>query len=114
MQTGTVGRNGRGWRGRWREDGRLHATRTYAKKGEARAALNAELDRIRLGTAYRVPITLAQLADRFLAQYIAAPQTIQYARRRLKRPLAASGSLRLSRGRRWNASLRSAVAGGRW
>lgn len=31
------------------------------------------------------------MADRWLAQYGAAPQTVEYARRRLKRPLAALG-----------------------
>src|SRR3954453_16102930 len=92
MQTGTVGRNGRGWRGRWREAGKLRTTETKRPKGEARAALNRELDRIALGDRYRAPITLAELAERFLAQYAAAPQTIKYAERRLKRPLAAFGT----------------------
>ncbi len=91
MQTGSVVRHGRGWRGYWREDGKRRSTATHAKKGEARAALNAELDRIAQGDHYRPPITLAELADRFLAQYVAAPQTVEYARRRLKRPLAALG-----------------------
>lgn len=91
MQTGTVTRHGRGWRGYWREGGKRRATATYARKGEARAALNQEFDRIRLGTAYRAPITLEELATRFLSQHVAAPQTIQYARRRLRRPLDAFG-----------------------
>jgi integrase len=95
VQTGSVTRHGRGWRGHWREqvDGtwRRRSTETFTKKGQARAELNAQLDRIALGDAYREPITLQQLADRFIAQYVAAPQTIEYARRRLKRPLAAFG-----------------------
>lgn len=91
MQTGSVTRHGRGWRGHWREDGRRHSTATYAKKGEARAALNAELDRIALGDRYRAPITLEELCDRFLAQHPASEQTITYARRRLVRPLKALG-----------------------
>jgi integrase len=95
MQTGSVTRHGRGWRGHWREkrDGTWcrRSTETFTKKGQARAELNAQLERIALGDAYREPITLQQLADRFLAQYVAAPQTIEYARRRLKRPLAALG-----------------------
>lgn len=66
MQTGSVGRHGDGWRGRWRENGRLRSTAIVRTKGEARAALNLELDRLRLGAAYRAPITLHQLADRFL------------------------------------------------
>jgi integrase len=91
MQTGSVTRHGRGWRGYWREDGRRRATKTYQRKGEAREALNAEFDRIRLGAAYRAPITLQELSDRFLEQYVAAPRTVTAARQRLKRPLAAFG-----------------------
>lgn len=91
MQIGTVTRHGRGWRGYWTEDGKRRATATYKRKGEARAALNTELDRIALGDRYMAPITLQELADRWLAQYVAAPQTVNYARRRLVRPLAALG-----------------------
>ena len=49
MQVGSVLRCGRGWRGYWRENGKRKATETYATKGEARAALNRELERVRLG-----------------------------------------------------------------
>jgi integrase len=91
MQTGSVGRHGDGWRGRYREDGRQRVTRIVRTKGEARALLNAELARIEMGDRYRAPITLAELAERFLDQYVAAPQTVKYARVRLKRPLAAIG-----------------------
>ena len=91
MQTGSVTRHGRGWRGHWREDGRRHSTSTYARKGEARSALNRELDRLALGDRYRAPITLQELADRFLAQHTASAQTIKYARIRLKRPLTVLG-----------------------
>ena len=96
MQTGSVSRHGKGWRGYYREDGRSRWTGTYPRKGEARAALNRELDRIRQGDGYMPPITLAELADRFLAQYVAAPQTIAYARRRLVRPLLAFGEAQAS------------------
>jgi hypothetical protein len=91
MQTGTVTRHGRGWRGYWREDGKRRATGVYQRKGEAREALNQEFNRIRLGDRYMPPITLRELSDRFLAQHVAAPQTISYARRRLVRPLASFG-----------------------
>ncbi len=59
MQTGTVTRSGRGWRGLWQEkDGeggkwKRHSTETFARKGEARAELNRQLDRIALGDRYR-------------------------------------------------------------
>src|SRR6185312_11831902 len=96
MQTGSVGRHGDGWRGRWREDGRQRTTRTVRTKGEARALLNAELRRLELGDRFRAPITFAELAGRFIDQYVAAPQTVKYARIRLKRPLAAFGDAQAS------------------
>lgn len=61
MQTGTVTRHSRGWRGYWREDGKRRATKTYERKGEAREALNREFDRVRRGDAYQAPITLREL-----------------------------------------------------
>src|ERR1022692_2705795 len=91
MQTGSVLRCGRGWRGYWREDGKRHATSVVAKKGQGRLLLNAELDRIALGAAYMAPITLRELSDRWLAQYDRAPKTIKCAKGRLVRPLAAFG-----------------------
>jgi integrase len=91
MQQGSVLRHGRGWRGYWRENGKRCATATYSRKGLARAALDAELARIAQGDAYRPPIKLRELSDRFLEQYVAAPQTVEYARRRLRRPLTALG-----------------------
>jgi hypothetical protein len=93
VQTGSVVRHGRGWRGYWREGGKRRATETHAKKGEAREALNRELDRMRQGAAYRPPITLRKLSGRFLEQYIAAPRTVTAARQRLRRPLDAFGDV---------------------
>ena len=93
MQTGSVTRHGRGWRGHWRENGQRRSTPTYARKGEARAALNGELERLALGERYRAPITLHELADRFLEQYAAAPQTVTNVRMRLVRPLDAFGDV---------------------
>jgi integrase len=97
MQTGWVGRNGKGWRGQWNErrpDGKWRrcSTTTVATKGEARRLLNLELARLEAGTAYMPPITLAELADRFLAQYAAGPETVKFAGRRLVRPVAALGA----------------------
>jgi integrase len=96
MQTGSVLRSGRGWRGYWREGGQRHATSTYARKGEARAALNRELERIALGDAFLAPITVRELAERFIDQYAAAPQTVKNVRRRLVRPLEAFGDAQAS------------------
>ena len=96
MQTGSVLRSGRGWRGYWREDGRSRATATYARKGEARAALNRELDRIAQGDAYIAPITLRELSDRWLAQYDRAPKTVKCANGRLVRVLKAFGDAQAS------------------
>jgi integrase len=92
MQTGSVLRSGRGWRGYYREGGKRRGTETFTRKGEARDALNRELDRVRVGDGYMPPITLAELADRFLAQYAAGPETVKFARRRLVRPVAALGA----------------------
>ncbi len=46
---------------------------------------------MRLGVAYVAPITLAELAERFLAQS-PSPRTNYYVRLRLKRPLEAFGT----------------------
>ena len=91
MQTGSVLRSGRGWRGYWREDGRRRATATYQRKGEARAALNAELDRIAQGAGYMAPITLAELADRFIRPILGgAPRTSE-----IRRETACTASSRV-------------------
>jgi integrase len=96
MQTGTVTRHGRGWRGLWREDGKRKVTATYERKGEAREALNREFDRIRLGDNYQAPITLRELSERFLAQYQPSVRTNYYVKLRLKRPLDAYGDAQAS------------------
>ena len=92
MQTGSVVRHGRRWRGYWREAGKRRATETFAKKGEARAALNRELDRLALGAAYRAPITFDELCERFLAQHDGKQATRTVLRTRLRRPREAFGS----------------------
>jgi integrase len=91
MQTGSVARNGRGWRGQWWEAGKRKSTETVRTKGEARRLLNVELARLDAGDAYIAPITLRELTGRFLDQYDRAPKTIKCARGRLERPLAAFG-----------------------
>jgi len=91
MQTGSVTRNGRGWRGHWREDGKRRSTETFAKKGQATQALKDELDRLALGDSYRAPITLSELCDRFLAQHPASERTIYFAKIRLFRAVAGVG-----------------------
>jgi integrase len=91
MQAGSVKRHGSGWRGRWREDGRLRSTRIVATKGEARELLQAELDRIRLGERWREPVTLAQLVERFLMQHQAQPRTVAKVTKQLTRPVAVFG-----------------------
>lgn len=96
MQTPSASKHGRGWRGYWREGGKIRATGVYRLKSEAQAAAKVEIDRIVAGAAYRAPITLAELADRFIAQYAAAPQTVKYAERRLVRPLVIFGRAQAS------------------
>jgi integrase len=93
MQRGWVEKHGNGWRGRWREDGKLRSTRHTRLKGEATALLEVELDRIRLGEAWISPITFDELCDRFLAQYNpGTPRTIGFARARLARARATFGT----------------------
>ena len=81
MQVGSVLKHGRGWRGYWREDGKRHATATYAKKGQAQAALKREFDRLADPDAHRrrllAALTLRELANRFLATREVAPKTMQ-------------------------------------
>ena len=96
MQTGTVTRHGRGWRGYWREDGKRHSTKTVTKKGEARRLLNAELGRLEQGDQYRPPITVRELGDRFLAAHQAQPATIAKLRHQLKMINAVIGDVRAS------------------
>lgn len=96
MQTGSVTRHGRGWRGRWHEGGRYRSTPTVRTKGQARQLLRVELDRLEQGDRYVPRITLRELADRFLDQYTAAPGTVRDARVRLVRPLAALGDAQAS------------------
>jgi hypothetical protein len=69
MQTPSASRHGKGWRGYWREAGKMRTTAVYPKKSDAQAAVQVELDRLRLGAAYRAPITLQELSDRWLAVY---------------------------------------------
>ena len=58
------------WRGFWREkDGRRRATPTVPTKAEPQRLVGIELERIRLGAAYRAPITLREPAERWLAVY---------------------------------------------
>jgi integrase len=93
MQRGWVERHGNGWRGRWREDGKLRSTRHTRLKGEATQLLEQELDRIRLGGAWISPITFDELCDRFLAQYNPGnPRTVDFARARLARARATFGT----------------------
>ncbi len=98
MQRGTVVRHGRGWRGRWREHGRIRSTATYGTKDAAKAALVDALARMERGERFR-PLppdpTFRELATRWLAQYAApSPKTHLCARGRLVRPLAAFGDAR--------------------
>src|SRR5437870_5574980 len=93
MQTGWVERDGRGWRGGWREHGAKCYTTHVAKKGDARALLNDELRRIEQGSRYRPDLTLEELVERFKAQHDASPLTRDKIEVALKQPLTLWGSL---------------------
>jgi integrase len=50
----------------------------FRTRGEARAAVNEELRRVRLGPLHRPKVTLDELADAYVAQYDAAPSTVAW------------------------------------
>lgn len=96
MQRGTIQAHGRGYRGTWREDGRRRVTPICRTQGEAKRLLKAELDRLEAGAAYRAPITLRELFERFQAQHDAAPATHHTLAARMGRPLALWGDVLVS------------------
>lgn len=50
----------------------------FRTKGEAREALNAHVDRLRLGGHYRPKVTVGELVDEFFAIYAADPDTVSW------------------------------------
>jgi integrase len=65
----------------------------FRTRGEARAALEETLRRVRLGPLYRPHMTLRQLGDAFLEQYDAAPASVAWVRYNLGASLGRFGDL---------------------
>src|SRR5262245_56251159 len=100
---GTVEKVGRSWRVRWWDsDGQRRAKSGFESKQEGRAFLLAKVGedekrRRRGGSRFGEQITLGQLADEFLAQHIAEPNTITTLTARLKYARTPFGDTRLDR-----------------
>ncbi len=67
----------------------------FHTRGEARAALNEELRRVRLGPLHRPQVTLKELAEAYLAQYDAAPSTVAWLTYNLRASLEVFGDRRI-------------------
>jgi hypothetical protein len=69
------------WAIRWRDViGRRHQRNGFRTKAEAKAVLDEELRRARLGVVHRPDRTLRELVDAFLEQYDAAPSSVDWIR----------------------------------
>ena len=96
VQRGELKKLGGGsWAFRYRDHGRRRQVGGFKTKGEAGEALDAALDRARLGplVAARRNWTLAELVERYLAQHQAAPATIARLRAMLAKAVAAFGEV---------------------
>jgi integrase len=101
-QHGSVDRLERSWRARWYDnDGNRHAKAGFRTQSEAKAFLRQQVDEVdrlrRGGTPKREKVTLNQLADEFLAQHVAEPNTIRTLTARLKKARDAFGDVRVDR-----------------
>ena len=77
--------SGAGWAYRNRDaSGRRRQVAGFRTRSEARAVLDEQLSRMRLGGLYREEVTLAELVDRYLAQHQANPATIRKLRSDLR------------------------------
>ena len=72
---------GGSWAIRWRDvTGRRHQRNGFVTKAEAKAVLDEELKRARLGVLHRPDRTLRELVEAFLEQYDAAPSSADWIR----------------------------------
>jgi hypothetical protein len=79
------------------EHGERRQVGGFKTKGEARAASDSHLDRIRTGVDEQRELTLQELVDEYLAQHIAEDNTIATLRARLKYATTAFGDRPLER-----------------
>ena len=72
---------GGSWAIRWRDvTGRRYQRNGFVTKAEAKAVLDEELKRARLGVLHRPDRTLRELVEAFLEQYDAAPSSADWIR----------------------------------
>ena len=86
------------WAYRYRDAaGQRRQVGGFRTKSEARAVLDEQLRRMRLGGLYREDVTLAELVDRYLAQHQADPATIKKLASDLRQAVRAFGDVPLDR-----------------
>ena len=99
------------WAIRYRDaNGKRRQRNGYRSKGEAAKVLDDALRRVRLGPLYRPAATLQQLVDEYIAQYDAAPSSVEWLRYNLGKALPRFGdqpigTLRPEEIAKWRASL---------
>jgi integrase len=88
---------GGSWAFRYRDaHGRRRQVGGFKTRSEAGAVLDEQLRRLRLGGLYREEVTLAVLADRYLAQHQADPATIKKLRSDLRQAVRVFGDVPIS------------------
>jgi integrase len=92
MRTGEIKRTSGGWAIRYRDARGVRRQRGgFRTKVEAKAVLDDELRKARLGPLYRPEATLIDLAETFLAQYSGAPASKEWLQHYLGKSTAAFG-----------------------
>ena len=80
-RTGEIKRTAAGWAIRWRDARGVRRQRGgFRTKTEAKAVLDDEMRKARLGPLYRPEVTLQELVDAFLDQYQGAPASKEWLR----------------------------------
>lgn len=99
VQRGSVFKKPSGtWAYRYRDEiSRRREVARFKTKGEAREALDAALERVRLGplVAARQDWTVSQLVDRYLEQHQVEPWTLEVLRWKLGKVTDAFGDVKL-------------------
>jgi integrase len=91
-RTGEIKRTQGGWAIRYRDARGVRRQRGgFRTKGEAKAVLDDELRKARLGPLYRPEVTLRELVDTFLDQYQGAPASKDWLRYYLVKSTDAFG-----------------------
>jgi hypothetical protein len=99
------------WAIRYRDaHGRRPQETGFRTKGEAHAALEEALRRVRLGPLYRPTVTLRELTDAFLERHDAAPSTLDFIRTNMRPAVEWFGdepvaSVKVEQIAAWRASL---------